>query len=83
MNPDPSSLERFPEISSNRQGQGKSPVLLKPGISYLPKEDPFSQKAISELEQEGLNIKWRYGYGLAKRCGIAPRLKKTKAILSP
>jgi len=30
-------------------------------------EDLFSEKAISELEQEGLTINWRYGYRLANR----------------
>jgi len=30
-------------------------------------EDPFSQKVVAKLEDEGLTIKWRYGYKLANR----------------
>ena len=41
------------------------------GISFSVQpsfgDDPFSQKVVSKLEDEGLTIKWRYGYKLANR----------------
>jgi HEAT repeat protein/TPR repeat protein len=30
-------------------------------------EDPFSEKVVAELKEEGLTINWRYGYKLANR----------------